>query len=74
MSPPTTEQLAAQKRAKTDKQKFVKLRPIGETPWCVCEPCEVSDMLEGADPAEYEQVEVWMTQADYEALKEFEGW
>lgn len=68
------DELQAVKAARRDKQKFLKLRPIGGGPWCVCEPVEVMDLLDGDSPDKYETQEVWMTQAEYEALKDFEGW
>lgn len=73
MSNRTTEQLAAQKRVATDKKRFVKLTYGRES--CVCLPDEAEYMLDGEeDPSQFRREDVWMTEAEYEALPEFGGW
>lgn len=69
----TTEQLAAQKASARDKRRFVKLTMYGSS--CTVRPEEVADMMEGREPDDpMTQTDVWMTQAEYEALPEFMGW
>lgn len=72
MTHQSADELAAQKRAKTDKKRFVKLTLWGSS--CICRPTEVADMLEGREPDDpIKQQEVWMTEAEFEALPEFQG-
>lgn len=63
-------QLAAEKAAKRDKHRFIKIFWDGHS--CICEPHEVADMLDGCDGAKV--TEVWMTQEAFEALPDFGGW
>lgn len=64
---------AEQRTKKRDKQRFVKLTLWGSA--CTCRPSEVADMLEGGEPDEpMKQEDVWMTEAEFEALPEFQGW
>lgn len=53
-------------------KRFVRLTVDGVS--CICEPGEVKDMFDGGDIAGCTQQDVWMTQAQYDALPEFEGW
>lgn len=69
-----TAELQAQKAASRDKQRYVKITFDGQL--CTCEPRDVETMLEGLlECALFATVtDVWMTQAEYEALPEFMGW
>lgn len=40
--------------------------------YCICKPEEVAEFT-GEDPGEYKITEVWMTQAELDALPEFMG-
>lgn len=53
-----------------DKLRFLKLTVDGTS--CICTPSEAGDMMDSPD--EYTVTEVWMTQAQYDALPEFQGW
>lgn len=54
------------------KKKFARIEHFGS--WCVCSPENVADWTADADdPSEYKVTEVWMTQAEFEALPEFKG-
>lgn len=55
--------------SKRDKIRFLKVTFDGTS--CICEPREAADMM---DDPEYTVSEVWMTQAQYDALPEFQGW
>lgn len=66
----SSEQLQAQKAAARDKKRFVKITYDGAS--CICEPREVGDMTDGCDGAVL--TDVWMTDAEREALPEFMGW
>jgi hypothetical protein len=53
--------------------KFVQLTIAGES--CLCRAEDLFDLLEGgedADPVELQ--DVWMTEREYAALPEFQGW
>lgn len=67
----SAEQLAAQKAAAGDKKRFVRLRVQGSSGIAVVRPDEVSDFCDGE---EYIQEDVWMTESQYQALPEFEGY
>jgi hypothetical protein len=64
------EELQRQKAAARDKKRFVKVTFDGSS--CICEPQEVGDMADGCDGAVL--TDVWMTEAEWEALPEFTGW
>ena len=69
----STEELMQAKRAKTDKKRFVKLTMYGSS--CTCRPADVPDMMTGREPDDpMTQTDVWMTQAEFEALPDFGGW
>jgi hypothetical protein len=54
-------------------ERYVRVKLKGQRgPVCICEPDEVSDFCDGGDD-EYEFEDVFMTQAEVEALPEFEG-
>lgn len=63
-------------RTADERSRYIRMRPKdgGDWCWCVCDPCEVDDIRDGAPEEEYETEEVWMTDAEYEALGEFDGW
>jgi hypothetical protein len=67
----TTAQLAAQKRANTDKRRYVKLDHKGGG-FCIATPTEADAMR--ADDPDLIGHDVWMTQAEFEALPDFQGW
>jgi hypothetical protein len=66
----TSEQLQAQKAIARDKKRFVRVSWDGQS--CICEPREVGDMTDGCDGAVLN--DVWMTDAEFDALEEFTGW
>lgn len=68
----TMAQLAAEKRAKRDKRRYIRMTMDGAS--CISEPDEVKDILTGDDMAGCTLTEVWMTQQQYEDLPEFSGW
>jgi catalase len=68
----TAEQLAAKKRAKRDKLRYVKLRHKGALGSCTATPREAEAMM--ADDPDLTGEDVWMTQDEFEALPEFGGW
>lgn len=51
-------------------KRYVRVAYDGAS--CVCEPRDVGDMIDGCDSATVS--EVWMTEAQWEALPEFGGW
>lgn len=54
-------------------ERYVRVKLKGQRgPVCICEPGEVSDFCDGGDD-EYEFEVIYMTQAEVEALPEFEG-
>ena len=67
------EQLQQQKAAVSDKHRFVKFRPI-EGAWCVMKPSEYDAMTHGEGLQTYEVLDIWMTDAEFDALQEFGGW
>lgn len=73
-APTPARQLQAEKAAARDKRRYVKVRPAGGGPWCICEPSEVQGLMDGEPPGEFEKVDVWMTDSEWEDLPEFEGW
>lgn len=54
-----------------DKHKYKRVQWSGG-PSCICLPHEVPDIVEGEE-AEWHATDVWMTDAEYEALPEFEA-
>lgn len=54
-----------------EKLRFVKLSVQGSNAHAIMRPEEVSDFCDGE---EYITEDVWMTQAEYEGLPEFEGY
>ena len=70
----SVEELQRQKAASRDKRKFLKVRPIEGGSWCIMEPCELEDMTGGEELQTYEVQDVWMTNDEWEALPEFQGW
>lgn len=66
----SVEQLQVQKAATRDKRRYVKIAFDGTS--CICEPREVGDMTDGCEGAVLS--DVWMTEAEWEALPEFMGW
>jgi len=55
------------------KLQFAKIKPIDgcRHGWAIVEMRDVRAMTEGGA---YEIQHVWMTRAEFEGLKEFEGW
>lgn len=53
---------------------YIRVRPKSGGPWCYMERCELKETIEGDDPANYDIEEVYMSDADWRALPEFEGW
>lgn len=53
-----------------EKLAFTKINFAGDG-WCICPPDAVADMTEGCSGFTTE--EVMMTQAEYDALPEFQG-
>lgn len=70
-APQTSEQMAAEKRAKTDKRRYVALRLRGSGPKCIADPVEARAMM--FDDADLTGEDVWMTVAEFEALPDFGG-
>lgn len=68
----TAEQIAALKRERSDKRRYIRLRPSGYGSWATFTPSEAQHVM--ADLEDYEADEVWMTQSEFEALTEFGGW
>lgn len=68
----TSEDLQAEKAAARDKKRFARMTVDRVS--CICEPNEVKDMFTGDDMDGCTLTDVWMTQAEYDALPEFEGW
>lgn len=66
------EQLQQQKAAARDKRRYLKVRPIEGGAWCIMEPRDFEDMT--SEFHTYEVRDVWMTDAEWEALPEFDGW
>lgn len=67
----TASDLQQQKAAARDKRRFIRMTVDGAS--CICEPGEVKDMFDGGDMDGCTLTEVWMTQEQYDALPEFEG-
>lgn len=54
-------------------ERYIRMKIKGtKGPVCIIEPHEIPDMTDGSDD-EYEFEDVYMTQAEVEALPEFEG-
>jgi hypothetical protein len=54
---------------------YCKVRPEDCKSWCMVPLKEVADVLEDSDPSETWVVEVvHITEEEFEALPEFEGW
>lgn len=68
---PSTEELAAQKAAARDKRRYVKFSCDGSH--CIVTPDEADQMAKDGDWGEYQREDVWMTEAEFEALPEFGG-
>lgn len=51
-------------------KRFVRVTFDGLS--CICQPCDVEAMTDGCDGAKTE--DVWMTEAQWNALPEFGGW
>lgn len=58
--------------SKRQKVRFVKLTMDRQS--CVVRPTEVKDMMEDGEDANMTMTDVWMSEAEYEALPEFQGW
>lgn len=56
--------------AARDKKRFVKITWDHQS--CIVEPRDLKDMTDGCDGAVL--TDVWMTDAEWEALSEFAGW
>lgn len=65
----TSEQLAEQKHQARAKRRYVKLS-LGRT-HCITHPAEAAGML--IEDADLISTDVWLTQAEFEALPEFQG-
>lgn len=72
--PQCTEEMMRLKQRKTDKRRYLKIRPKDHGPWAVVQPQELAGMFHDDAASEYEIVETWMTIEQYEALGEFDGW
>jgi hypothetical protein len=57
-----------------EKKRMMKVRPKHGGPWLVVNPEHLADSLDGASEDDYEIGEVFMTEAEADALPEFEGW
>lgn len=68
----TSEQLQAEKAAARDKVRFLRLTHDGVS--CVLECKDFCDFTADMEPGSYTFREVWMTQSEYDALPEFEGY
>lgn len=55
-----------------DKKRYIRMTIDGTS--CICEPREVAVMINDFDGEGATLTEVWMTEAEYEALPEFTGW
>lgn len=49
-----------------------RVRITFEGSHCICEPKDVADML-GDDPSQYTLTDTWLSDAELEALPEFDG-
>ena len=58
--------------SKRDKKRYVKLRYANEKATCTMTPEEAASMME--DDPDLSGEDVWMTEAEFEALPEFIGW
>lgn len=67
----TVKEQQMQKAAARDKRRFIRMTVDGSN--CICEPGEVKDMFDGGAMDGCKLTEVWMTQEQYDALPEFEG-
>lgn len=72
--PEGTDVMSAEKRVykKRDKRRFVKLTTDGSH--CIVHTDELESILAGEELETIEQSDVWMTEAEWEALPEFQGW
>ena len=52
------------------KKTYIKIT-YQDGGFCICEPKDVPDMIEGAE--DYKTEEVQMTEAEFDALPEFQG-
>lgn len=67
----TADELVAEKRAKTDKRRYVALQLRGAGPKCIADPVEARAMM--FDDTDLTGTDVWMTVAEFEALPDFGG-
>ena len=67
-----TEEMMRAKQARTDKRRYLKVRPSGFGSWATMEPAEAQAVM--TDLEDYEVAEVWMTAAEFEALPDHGGW
>jgi hypothetical protein len=67
----TSEQLAEQKHQARAKRRYVRLRLGDSGPSCIVHPPEAEAMMR--DDADLTASDVWMTQAEFEALPDFGG-
>lgn len=67
----SSEQQAEQKHAARAKRRYVRMKVQGSSQVAIVPPDQVSDFEDGE---EYIKEDVWMTEAEYEALPEFEGY
>lgn len=68
----TSAELQQQKAAARDKKRYVRMTMDGSS--CICEPGEAKDMFDGGNMDGCTLTDVWMTEAEWEALPEFSGW
>lgn len=57
--------------SKRQKKRFVKITFDGAS--CICRPEEVKDMLDDSLTG-HAISDTWMTEDEYEAMPEFQGW
>lgn len=58
--------------SKRQKVRFVKITYDKQS--CVVRPNEVADMTDGMASKDHTLTDVWMSEAEFEALPEFAGW
>jgi hypothetical protein len=67
----------SEREQRTEKKRiYLKIRPKGLGPWAFMEPDELMGMIDPVDDADsiYEMAVVRMTESEFEALPEFQGW
>lgn len=67
----TSEQQAEAKYQARAKRRYVALQLAGEGPKCIVENHEAKQMIK--DDPDLIASDVWLTVAEFEALKDFEG-